>query len=86
MSMPDYISDKGERLFSIRETVPSNIEDMEGDAFAPRNDYAMGIDFKKKPPIYKYTDTHFVYSWLYDKKAPKFELPPVIAKAWKGGH
>lgn len=83
MSMPEYMDKDGEELFSIRGVVPSDIENIEGDSFAPRNDYALEIDFKKRPPKFDITSTHFVYSWLYDKKAPKFELPKAIQKARK---
>ncbi len=83
MSMPDFISSSNEKLYSIRGTVPSNIEDIKGDSFAPRNDFALEIDFKKRPPKFKITDSHFVYSWLYDKRAPKVTPPKVIENSWK---
>ncbi len=82
MSMPDFIDGSEEKLFSIRGTVPANIETIEGDAFAPRNDFALEVDFKERPPKFDITDTHFVYSWLYDKNAPKFEPPKVILDNW----
>ncbi len=83
MSMPDFIGDSDEKLYSIRGTVPANIEEVVGDAFAPRNDFALEIDFQERPPRFDITDTHFVYSWLYDKNAPKFEPPKVIAEVAK---
>ncbi len=83
MSMPDFISGSEERLYSIRGTVPSNIEEVEGDSFAPRNDYALGIDFKERPPRFDITDTHYVCSWLYDKNAPKVTPPKVIRETSK---
>ncbi len=83
MSMPDFISDTDDKLFSIRGTVPSNIEEVVGDAFAPRNDFALGIDFKQRPERTDLSDTHFVFSWLYDSKAPKFTPPPAILSSWK---
>lgn len=83
MSMPDYMEDEEDELYSIRGIVPTNIEEIKGDSFAPRNDFALAIDFKEKPPRFNITDTHFVYSWLYDKKAPKFEVPKAIRKAKK---
>lgn len=84
MSMPDFISGSDDKLFSIRGTVPSDIEKIQGDAFAPRNDYALEIDFKERPPRVDITDTHFVFSWLHDKRAPKFEPPKVIKETWEG--
>ncbi len=83
MSMPDFIDGTEDRLYSIRGTVPSNIEEIEGDSFAPRNDFALEIDFKKRPPQFDLSDTHFVCSWLYDKKAPKFKVPKAIENAGK---
>ncbi len=84
MSMPDFMDGSEEKLYSIRGTVPSNIEEIEGDSFAPRNDFALEIDFKERPPITNITDTHYVCSWLYDKKAPKFTPPKAILNATKG--
>ncbi len=83
MSMPDFIDGTEDRLYSIRGTVPSNIEEIEGDSFAPRNDFALEIDFKERPPKFELSDTHFVCSWLYDKKAPKFKVPKAIENAGK---
>ncbi len=80
MSMPDFISGKEKKLYSIRGTVPANIEEVVGDAFAPRNDYALEIDFKQRPPRYDISETHFTYSWLYDAKVPKFSPPKAIGK------
>lgn len=85
MSMPDYMDGSEDELYSIRGIVPTNIEEVEGDSFAPRNDYALEIDFLEKPPRFNITDTHFVYSWLYHKNAPKFDLPKAIKKA-KNNH
>ncbi len=85
MSMPDFIDGSEDKLFSIRGTVPSNIEGIEGDSFAPRNDYALEIDFKQRPPRIDITDTHYVCSWLYDSKAPKLNPPKAIANNLKKG-
>ncbi len=83
MSMPGFMSNSGDKLYSIRETVPSNIENIVGDPFAPRNDFALEIDFKERPPKYQITKTHFVYSWLYDKRSPKFTPPKPIQQSWE---
>ena len=45
-----------------------------GDAFAPRNQYAMEIDFKKEPNLFKISDTHYAATWLLDPRAPKVQL------------
>ncbi len=80
MSMPDYMDGTEQKLYSIRGTVPSDIENIKGDSFAPRNDYALEIDFIEKPNKVDITDTHYVYSWLYDSNAPKFKLPEAIVR------
>ena len=46
-----------------------------GDAFAPRNKYALEIDDKIDPPMFKVTDTHYAATWLLDERAPKVEMP-----------
>ena len=46
-----------------------------GDAFAPRNQYALNIDYIEHPPFYDLSPTHKVASWLYDDNAPDI-LPP----------
>ncbi|SYV97692.1 Uncharacterised protein, partial [Mycoplasmopsis edwardii] len=48
--MPDV--NKGNRLSTIRGSVPSNLNNIKGDAFAVRNDYALGIEFEKEPDFY----------------------------------
>lgn len=67
---------KGEPLFSIAGTPPSLYDEIKGDAFAPRSDYAMEIDFEEEPPMFKVSDTHYAKTWLLDPRAPKVE-PPV---------
>jgi len=46
-----------------------------GDAFAPRNHYAMKIDFEREPPMFKVSDTHYAATWLLHPDAPKVEMP-----------
>ncbi len=69
---------KGEELFAIRGTPPSLFEEVKGDAFAPRSNYSMKIDFIKEPPVFDITDTHWAKTWLLDPRAPKVEPPLVI--------
>ena len=76
-SLPQ-IGTKGEKLFSIVGTPPSLYTKAEGDAFAPRNPFAMKIDFIEEPPMFKITDTHFAKTWLLDPRAPKVEKPQII--------
>ncbi|MBR4469942.1 MAG: ABC transporter ATP-binding protein [Erysipelotrichaceae bacterium] len=69
---------KGEELFAIRGTPPSLFEEIKGDAFAPRSNYAMKIDFEKEPPKFYVDDVHWAKTWLLDPRAPKVEPPAVI--------
>ena len=48
---------------------------IKGDAFAPRNPYALNIDFELEPPMFDVGGQHRVASWLCDPRAPKVELP-----------
>lgn len=48
--MPDV--NKGDRLATIRGSVPSSLNNIVGDAFAVRNDYALDIDFVQEPDFY----------------------------------
>lgn len=76
-SLPQ-LAEKGTDLFSIQGTPPSLYNKIVGDAFAPRNQYAMEIDFVKEPPVFKISDTHYAKTWLLDPRAPKVELPENI--------
>lgn len=76
-SLPQ-LGEKGEKLYSISGTPPTLIEDVIGDAFAERNEYALKIDFVKEPPLFKVSDTHYAKTWLLDSRAPKVEKPKVL--------
>ena len=76
-SLPQ-LSDKGDELFAIRGTPPSLFEEIKGDAFAPRSDYALAIDYIKEPPFFKVSDTHYAKTWLLHPNAPKVEKPKAI--------
>ena len=76
-SLPQ-LSDKGDELFAIRGTPPSLFEEIKGDAFAPRSDYALAIDYIMEPPLFKVSDTHYAKTWLLHPNAPKVEKPKAI--------
>ncbi|CAE77576.1 ABC transporter ATP-binding protein [Mycoplasma mycoides] len=80
-SMPDY--NKGEKLQVIRGSVPANLNKIQGDAFAIRNDYALDIDFYEEPPVYQISPTHFVKSNLLGSQAPNYTPPKIILNLWK---
>lgn len=75
-SMPDLHTK--DRLESIPGTPPNMIYPPVGDAFAPRNKYALEIDFEMQPPLFEVTPTHYAATWLLHPDAPKVEMPKII--------
>ena len=75
-AMPD-LTTKG-KLSAIPGTPPNMLQPPAGDAFAPRNAYAMQIDFEQQPPAFWVSDTHWAATWLLHPDAPKVELPEAI--------
>ena len=75
---------KGQELYSIKGTPPNLFKEIKGDAFAPRNQYALKIDFVERPPFFKVSDTHYARTWLLDPKAPKVSPPEVLLAFFKG--
>jgi len=71
---------KGEPLYSIKGTPPNLFKEIKGDAYAPRNPYALEIDHQIRPPYFEVSKTHKVRSWLLDERAPKVEPPKTIQK------
>ena len=76
-AMPDMETDD-DRLYSIPGSPPNLLHEPEGDAFADRNPFALAIDKKAQPPLYKISETHFAATWLLHPDAPKVELPPEL--------
>lgn len=68
----------GEKLDAIGGTPPNMIHPPKGDAFAPRNRYALEIDLEQDPPFFKVSDTHYAATWLLHPDAPKYELPEAV--------
>lgn len=66
---------QGRDLYAITGTPPSLYDEVVGDAFAPRNPYAMQIDFEEEPPFFQVSQTHRAKTWLLDPRAPKVEPP-----------
>lgn len=73
-AMPDLDTDD-ERLYTIPGSPPNLLHESQGDAFAARNRYALEIDDKVQPPMFKVSDTHYAATWLLDPRAPKVEMP-----------
>jgi oligopeptide transport system ATP-binding protein len=76
-SIPDI--DSSEKLDAIPGTPPNLVYPPVGDAFAPRSRYAMAIDYKFEPPLFKISDTHYAATWLLHKDAPKAVMPKIVS-------
>ena len=76
-AMPDLDTDDS-RLYTIPGSPPNLKNRIVGDAFAPRNIYALKIDERAEPPMYQISETHFASTWLLDPRAPKVEMPPEL--------
>lgn len=71
---------KGEDLYAIKGTPPNLFGEVKGDAFAPRNPYALEVDYIYRPPYFDISPTHRVRSWLADERAPKVEPPESLKR------
>ena len=76
-SMPQ-LGVRGEKLSTIHGTPPNLFQPLKGDAFAPRNPYALKIDFEYRPPYFEVTPTHKAKTWLLSDRAPKIDPPEAI--------
>ena len=76
-AMPDLGTDD-ERLYTIPGSPPNLLHKVTGDAFAPRNKYALNIDSRLEPPMFKISETHSAATWLLHPKAPKVDMPPEL--------
>lgn len=73
-AMPDLETDD-DRLYSIPGSPPNLLNEPTGDAFVTRNPFALKIDEKMQPPLFKITDTHYAATWLLHPDAPKVDMP-----------
>lgn len=73
-AMPS-IDDGKESLYAIPGSPPNLLNKVVGDPFAERNLYAMNIDFRVEPPMFKITDTHYAATWLLHENSPKVSMP-----------
>ena len=76
-SMPDFDT-KAERLYTIPGNPPNLLERITGDAFAPRNEYALAIDYEQEPPMFQINEHHSAATWLLHPQAPKVEMPAML--------
>ncbi|MGI6108404.1 MAG: dipeptide ABC transporter ATP-binding protein [Eubacteriaceae bacterium] len=74
-SLPYYAGENSDRLYSIKGRPPILIHPPSGDAFAPRSDFAMKIDYRQAPPFFQVSPTHWAATWLAHPDAPETERP-----------
>ena len=73
-AMPD-LDTEDDRLYSIPGSPPNLLHEPVGDAFAARNRFALQIDKKAEPPLFKISETHYAATWLLHPDAPAIEMP-----------
>lgn len=78
-AMPD-LNGTDDKLYTIPGSPPNLLHRVDGDSFAPRNIYALNIDFKQEPPMFKVSDTHYAATWLLHEKAPEVTMPEELRK------
>lgn len=75
-SIPD--TESTQELQSIPGTPPNLLIPPIGDAFAPRNKYALAIDFEQQPPLFTISATHKVATWLLHPDSPHTSIPKEV--------
>ncbi|MDR1376547.1 MAG: ABC transporter ATP-binding protein [Synergistaceae bacterium] len=73
-ALPSVAMETG-TLRQIPGMPPSLLSPPPGDAFAARNEYALAIDYRQAPPMFKISDTHSAATWLLDERAPAVPSP-----------
>lgn len=73
-AMPDLETDSNYELYTIPGAPPNMLYPPVGDAFAPRNQFAMQIDLEQQPPFFDVSETHRAATWLLHPDAPDVEL------------
>lgn len=73
-AMPD-LDTKDHWLYTIPGTPPDLSQEILGDAFAPRNAFALAIDKLEDPPMFQVSDTHYAATWLLHEYAPMIDMP-----------
>jgi oligopeptide transport system ATP-binding protein len=78
-SMPS-LDVKQTDLYNIPGSPPNLMNPPKGDAFAPRNEYALAIDFEKEPEMFQVSETHYAKTWLLHPDAPDVEPPAEVLR------
>ena len=72
-----------ERLYAIPGSPPDLLQPPKGDAFYPRNEFALKIDTEQAPPYFDVSKTHKAATWLLAPQAPKVTPPAEIVRRWE---
>lgn len=80
-SMPTLESEN-DRLYAISGSPPDLLDPPKGDAFYPRNEFALKIDAELEPPFFELSDTHKAATWLLAPQAPVIAPPAEIQRRW----
>ncbi|WHA10640.1 ABC transporter ATP-binding protein [Enterococcus montenegrensis] len=72
-----------ERLYAIPGSPPDLLQPPKGDAFYPRNEFALKIDTEQAPPYFDVSETHKAATWLLAPQAPKVTPPAEIVRRWE---
>ncbi|MCF8018028.1 MAG: ABC transporter ATP-binding protein [Vallitaleaceae bacterium] len=78
-AMPD-LDTTDDQLYTIPGSPPNLSRNVEGDAFAVRNIYALQIDHRLEPPMFQVSDTHFAATWLLHDESPKVNMPKELSE------
>ena len=71
-------SDAHGKLYTIKGSAPNMANLALGDPFAPRNDFALAIDFKQEPPLFEISKMHYAASWTIHPSYPKITMPKIV--------
>ncbi|HDM0540825.1 TPA: ABC transporter ATP-binding protein, partial [Staphylococcus aureus] len=71
-----------DKLYAIPGSPPDLLDPPTGDAFYPRNEFALKIDTEKEPPYFEVSPTHKAATWLLAPQAPKVTPPAEIVRRW----
>jgi oligopeptide transport system ATP-binding protein len=80
LSAMPHLDTTDERLYTIPGSPPNLLHAVAGDAFAPRNRYALKIDKRAEPPMFRVSDTHWAATWLLDPRAPCVDMPEELSR------
>ncbi|MBO0453131.1 ABC transporter ATP-binding protein [Candidatus Enterococcus murrayae] len=80
-SMPTLDS-RNDRLYAIPGSPPDLLDPPKGDAFYPRNEFALKIDAEMEPPFFELSETHKAATWLLAPQGPAVNPPAEIQRRW----